>query len=113
MAQRTIHYAFAEELIRRCGLTQPERFLLGSLLPDAYTDVCYRDATHFKNHSIPGKVFFDFEQFRRQFGEAMACDELYLGWYTHILEDDFYRELMHNKYHIGRLTKNTDNIKSP
>lgn len=48
MAQRTIHYLFGEIISRQVELKNKNRFLLGSILPDAYVDVRDRDRTHFK-----------------------------------------------------------------
>jgi len=46
MAQRTIHYLFGEIFSRQVELKNKNRFLLGSILPDAYADVSDRDKTH-------------------------------------------------------------------
>ena len=48
MAQRTIHYLFGELLSKQIELKDKKRFLLGSLIPDAYVDVKFRDVTHYK-----------------------------------------------------------------
>ena len=42
MAQRTIHYLFGEVIANQIELTDKERFLLGSIMPDAI-EVCDRD----------------------------------------------------------------------
>ena len=67
------------------------RFLLGSILPDAFAEHAHRALTHFTNRSIPGYMYFDFDAFRERFGEKMAEDDLYLGYYMHLVEDNFYR----------------------
>jgi len=48
MAQRTIHYLFGEIFSRQVEFRNKKRFLLGSLLLDAYVDVSDREKTHFK-----------------------------------------------------------------
>lgn len=68
MAQRTIHYLFGEIFSKQIELKDQNRFLLGSVLPDAYADVCDRDSK----------------------------DDLYLGYYMHLVEDAFYRQFIYS-----------------
>ncbi len=91
MAQRTIHYLLGELLLRRCPVRDRKRFLLGCILPDAYSDLSQRALTHFTNRSVPGYMYFDFDAFRERFGEKLTADDLYLGYYMHLVEDNFYR----------------------
>ena len=91
MAQRTIHYLLGELMLRECPVRDRKRFLLGSILPDAFADLSQRALTHFTDRSIPGFMYFDFDAFRERFGEKMAEDDLYLGYYMHLVEDNFYR----------------------
>ncbi len=118
MAQRTIHYLFGEIFLQHVELKNKQRFLLGSVLPDAFTDVSDRDKTHFK-HRMPelNRSYFDFDKFKEQYFDLMQKDDLYLGYYMHLVEDAFYRDyiycgrfampkcreevaLLHNDYHI-------------
>ena len=78
-------------MLRECPLRDRKRFLLGCILPDAFDGLDQRALTHFTNRSIPGYMFFDFDAFRERFGAKMAEDELYLGYYMHLVEDNFYR----------------------
>lgn len=96
MAQRTIHYLFGEMFSRQIELKDKNRFLLGSILPDAYSDDYKRDSTHFKCKSN-NKVYFDFNRFREQYFELMQKDDLYLGYYMHLVEDALYRQFIHKK----------------
>ena len=115
MAQRTIHYLFGEMISNQVELTDKKRFLLGSILPDAI-EVCDRDKSHFKVKTDTHK-YFDFEAYRNQYFDLMQRDDLYLGYYMHLVEDAFYRafiykdcytmprtqeevKLLHNDYHI-------------
>ena len=91
MAQRTIHYVLGELLLCECPVRDRKRFLLGSILPDAYSAQEERKLAHFTDRSTPGIMFFDFDAFRRRFGDRMAADDLYLGYYMHLVEDNFYR----------------------
>ena len=115
MAQRTVHYLFGEIISNQVKLTNKERFLLGSVLPDA-ADAVDRDRAHFKVKTDT-LVYYDFEAFRNQYADLLRQDDLYLGYYMHLIEDAFYRafiyrdgitmprskeevRLLHNDYHI-------------
>ena len=115
MAQRTIHYLFGEMISQQVTLTNKKRFLLGSILPDAIAP-SDRNASHFKV-KMPTHKFFDFAAFRDQYFDLMRHDDLYLGYYMHLVEDAFYRAffytdrfsmprtkdevpILHNDYHI-------------
>lgn len=90
MAQRMIHYLFGELLSEKIEIKNKERFLLGSVLPDSYSESFERDITHFKRKTDE-YVYFDFEEFRNQYNDLIKVDELYLGYYMHLVEDAFYR----------------------
>ena len=115
MAQRTIHYLFGEIISKEIMLSDKKRFLLGSILPDAI-EPDFRNASHFKIKTATHK-YFDFESFRNQYFPLMRHDDLYLGYYMHLVEDAFYRAFfytdrfsmprsreevpaLHNDYHI-------------
>ena len=115
MAQRTIHYLFGEMLSNEIELTDKERFLLGSILPDAI-ERCDRDKSHFKVRTDM-LSYFDFEAYQNQYRDLIQQDDLYLGYYMHLVEDAFYRayiyqdcytmprnpeevEWLHQDYHI-------------
>ncbi len=115
MAQRTIHYLFGEMIAGQVEIADQERFLLGSIMPDAI-EACDRNKSHFKVKTDTYK-FFDFEAYRNQYFEQMLQDDLYLGYYMHLVEDAFYRAMfyqdrftmprtkeevvhLHNDYHI-------------
>lgn len=115
MAQRTIHYLFGEIISDQLNLTDKKRFLLGSILPDAI-HTSHRNASHFKVKT-PTHKYFDFAAFRNQYFDLILQDDLYLGYYLHLVEDAFYRDyfynngfpmprtkaevpILHNDYHI-------------
>ena len=88
MASRIIHLAIAHEIIRAHPLPEPERFFLGSILPDACPDkqAHYKkllDGGARKTHNLTG--------FRVAWGERLRTDTLYLGYYLHLLQDVLYR----------------------
>jgi hypothetical protein len=114
MAQRTIHYLFGDLISQQTAITDKERFLLGSVLPDATAGE--RDRAHFKMKT-DNLSWLDLEQYRNRFLARMRQDDLYLGYYMHLVEDAFYRQffyrnrfsrpgcpeevrLLHRDYHI-------------
>lgn len=115
MAQRTIHYLFGEMIARQVEIGDKKRFLLGSIMPDA-VEACQKDKSHFKVRTDKLK-YLDFEAYRNQYFDRMQQDDLYLGYYMHLVEDAFYRvfiyqdrftmprnkeevALLHRDYHI-------------
>lgn len=108
MAQRTIHYLFGELLSREVKLKDKKRFLLGSILPDAYVDVEYRDLTHFKVKDVDG-TYLDFHKFFEEYYEQICSDDLYLGYYMHLIEDAFYRDFFYNQQ--SRILKTKPDVK--
>ena len=93
MAQRTIHYLFGEMISHQIELADKERFLLGSILPDAI-EPCDRNKSHFKVKT-PTHKYFDFEAYRKRYFDLMLRDDLYLGYYMHLVEDAFYRAFVY------------------
>lgn len=96
MAQRTIHYVFGEVFSKHINLKDKNRFLLGSVMPDAYADVFDRDRTHYIIKT-ENQVYFDFCVFREQYHNLILNDDLYLGYYMHLVEDAFYRQFIYNE----------------
>ncbi len=99
MAQRTVHYIFGHILAERCGLDDVPRFLLGCLLPDAIRSKTDRDVSHYAFRGVDGSRYYDFHRFRSDFTDRFD-DPLYLGYYMHLAEDNFYRAFCHRDYHL-------------
>ena len=99
MAQRTVHYVFGLHLAEACGVADWQRFLLGSLLPDAIGSIEERSLTHYVFRGDDGKRYYRFNCFRRDFADRMR-DPLYLGYYMHLVEDSFYRAFCHEDYQL-------------
>lgn len=119
MAQRTIHMLFDTLLSDKIELFDQNRFLIGSILPDAYIEPTNRKLSHFiKYISEENCLYFDFQYFFERFQNQIMEDDLYLGYYAHLVEDAFYRyflyyekrfmekiksyelDILHNDYHI-------------
>ncbi len=93
MAQRIVHYLIAVRLAEEYPVSDRQRFLIGSLLPDAYLSVRERDITHYKV-SEDGIHYSDFRRFREEFHDLVLHDDLYLGYYLHLAEDALYRRYL-------------------
>lgn len=101
MAQRMIHYMIGEMLAQETELKDKNRFLIGSVIPDAYCDIRYRDITHFRYFSEDRKFScYDIDRFRDTYRDQILRDDLYLGYYMHLVEDVFYRRLIRNDHKI-------------
>lgn len=96
MAQRLIHYLFGEIFAKYIEFKDKKRFLLGSVLPDAYTNRNDRDRTHY-TVKADSQVYFDFGLFKEQHCDFILNDDLYLGYYMHLMEDNFYRQFVYNQ----------------
>lgn len=108
MAQRTIHYLFGELLSKQVKLKDKKRFLLGSIIPDAYVDVKFRDVTHYKVKGEEG-TYLDFHKFLEDYFELIQEDDLYLGYYMHLVEDAVYRKFFYNEH--SKMPKSKDDVK--
>lgn len=101
MAQRTIHMLFGTLLSEKFELVDKNRFLIGSMLPDAYTNPAERKVAHYIKY-IPDEncLYFDFEDFFGKFQNEIMNDDLYLGYYAHLVEDAFYRYFLYYEKHF-------------
>lgn len=96
MAQRTVHYLIGEQLLSPL-IPDKNRFRIGNLLPDCYSDGCAaRNHTHYMRKSVPGDGgealrWSDYEAFRQAFADRIPSDGLYLGYYMHLVEDSCFR----------------------
>lgn len=96
MASSVIHYAIVNEIIRIHSFKNPNRFLLGAVLPDYGC----QGNSHLKISVAGGnKRTYDLDKFREMFGERMKTDELYLGYYLHLVQDLLFRHFLYDKYH--------------
>lgn len=99
MASRILHLAVAEEIIKRITVNDRNRFRLGCIMPDAYNPVVSKADSHLKV-SVCGnsKKTYDLDKFISLFQNEMKKDELYKGYYLHLIQDLVFRELMYDKY---------------
>ena len=95
MASSIMHLAVTCELTKHFDFSDTNRLEFGAILPDAGKG----KAGHL-NKFIWGrnKKSYDFEFFRSEFGELMKTDDLYLGYYLHLVQDICYRHFVYDKY---------------
>ena len=100
MASSIIHYAITCELIKRRQFNNPDRLKLGSILVDSG----YNGNSHMKISVAGGhKNTYDLAGYKSIYGELMKQDDLYLGYYLHLIQDILYRHLVYDKYHWNPL----------
>ena len=109
MGQRTLHYAFGTALAESCGIGDRDRFLLGSVLPDAFASQEYRNDSHYRTSLPDGRRYYDFDRFREDFSAQIKEDALYQGYYMHLVEDCFYRQYCYVQHRI--LIKNDADVR--
>ena len=95
MASSTVHLAITEELIRRRKFSNPERLRFGAVLPD------FRKSGNSHLFIFPCggyKKAYDMAGFLARVGERMREDDLYLGYYLHLVQDIGYRHYVYDRY---------------
>ena len=91
MPSRILHLAAAKLLLDESRTEDADRFLFGSLLPDAGERV----SAHFRIPVDGGKrITMSLGNFRDRFSEQME-DPLYLGYYLHLVQDIVFRKLFY------------------
>ena len=100
MASSIIHYAITCELNGKRQFKDRQRLILGSVLADAG----YNGNSHLKIPVAGGhKRTYDLDGYRKMFGSLMREDDLYLGYYLHLIQDIIYRHFVYDKYHWNPL----------
>ena len=96
MASRILHLAVAEEIMKQVNIKDKNRFRLGCILPDAYNQ---RSDSHLKMFVCGNsKKTYDLDKFISLFKNEINEDELYIGYYLHLIQDLIFRELVYDKY---------------
>lgn len=100
MASRIIHLAITDRISKRYRYKDKNRLELGSILPDAVTS----GNSHLKiNISDGTKKTYDLTGFRSGFLSKMLQDDLYLGYYLHLVQDLYFRDFVYNRNHWNPL----------
>lgn len=100
MASRIIHLAIGKSIEQIIGVTDSNRFSLGCILPDVYSSKATSEHnTHYKEKVCNGtKKTYNLDKFRTQFQNKLLDDDLYLGYYLHLIQDIVYREFVYKDY---------------
>ena len=100
MASRIIHLAITDLISKKYGYKDKNRLELGSILPDAATG----ENSHLKISICNGtKKTYDLTVFRSGFLSKILEDDLYLGYYLHLIQDMYFRDFVYNRYHWNPL----------
>jgi len=99
MASRILHLAVLEELMKQVPVKDRNRFRLGCVLPDAYNPTAPKSDSHLKVFVCgKSKKTYDLDRFLSMFKNEMKEDDLYKGYYLHLIQDLVFRGLVYDKY---------------
>ena len=100
MASRVMHLAIANEIMKHVQINDIDRFRLGVVLPDAYKhNIQSATDSHLKYTTEEGtKKTYKLAWFRETYRELMETDELYLGYYLHLIQDTIFRYFVYSLY---------------
>lgn len=98
MASKHLHLAAAEKIMEQVPIQNKNRFCLGCASPDAHHSNHPKRMGHLKI-SVCGnsKMTYDLDYFISLFKDEMKRDELYIGYYLHLVQDLVFREFIYNK----------------
>ena len=100
MASSIVHLAITNELSKRVSFKDLNRLRFGSIVVDAGAGGNEFGNAHLKINVLDDKKkTYDFDKFRELFGERMLSDDLYLGYYLHLVQDALYRQFVYDRYH--------------
>lgn len=100
MASSIIHLAITNELRKRLSFTDANRLQFGAIVVDAGVGGNKKGKAHMKVTVQDGtKKTYDFDRYRELFGERMLTDDLYMGYYLHLVQDALYRNYVYDRYH--------------
>ncbi len=95
MASRVMHLAITDCVSKIYKCRDKNRFRLGSVLPDA----AVAGNSHWKISIFGGtKKTYDLTGFRLNFLDKILADDLYLGYYLHLVQDLLFREFVYSRY---------------
>ena len=87
MASSMIHLAVVQEMMKEVSFRDIARLRLGVILPDGAVE----GNSHLKKKICENtRYMYDLEIFREQYGAYMKKDDLYLGYYLHLIQDMLY-----------------------
>lgn len=99
MASSIIHLAITNELANKIKVKDIKRLRMGSMLPDNVGPKGHLKISICGNH----KKTYNLEYFREEFRELIKEDDLYLGYYLHMIQDILYRKYVFTDYNWNTL----------
>lgn len=94
VASRIMHLAVTSCITKVYQCKDKNRLELGTVLPDAAT----AGNSHMKIRMADGKNTYDLTGFRSAFMGKMQEDDLYLGYYLHLVQDLYFRDFVYHRY---------------
>ncbi|MBQ7784155.1 MAG: hypothetical protein IJ368_09315 [Oscillospiraceae bacterium] len=94
MASRMIHLCIGKIISDRIEDIRNDRFLFGSILPDSAVDKA-NSGSHFAKKIGDDRKQFDFNDFFERFRDEIFCDEMYQGYYFHLIQDGMFRKFVY------------------
>lgn len=99
MASTIMHLTIADDISKQIEIKDINRFRIGSIITDAYMNRYDRKISHFKDKIENGsKVIIKLTEFREKYGDKIINDDLYLGYYMHLIQDILYRQFVYGEY---------------
>lgn len=96
MASRMIHLAIAYKVAEQRAVGDFARFQIGTMLPDEYP----KQISHLKYSFDDGrKKSYRLSFFRQRYGQELAGDDLYTGYYLHLVQDMVYRNFVYGRHY--------------
>lgn len=108
-----MHLAIVAEIIKQVPIKDINRFRLGVILPDAYNrNVQAVNNSHLKYTTADGtKKTYKLDWFRKTYAEQLKNDDLYLGYYLHLIQDTIFRYFVYSLYNWDPYPKgNTERL---
>lgn len=95
MASSMIHLAVVQEMRKEVSFRNIARLRLGVILPDGVVE---GNGHLKKNICEDTRYTYDLEDFRAQYNAYMKTDDLYLGYYLHLVQDMLYRRFLYGEH---------------
>lgn len=109
MASSIMHMAVTRLTAGKLNIRDSDRLLTGSVLPDFYPDKSAN--SHMKLRICGGaRKTYDLTGFKEMYGNRMAEDDLYLGYYLHLVQDLVYRDFLYSKHHWPPIFPEISNV---
>lgn len=91
-----MHLAITDRISKAYPCKDQNRLAFGAILPDAAVE----GNSHLRiSVDEDTKKTYDLTAFRSRFAVRMLADDLYLGYYLHLVQDLFFRKFVYDRYH--------------